>query len=159
LDSSLNPQADSLCVGLSWTLLWRYLIYGTITIAIYYGTRKFAPYVLEPLLKMLGIKAHYMPYGQYKEYLTQAIKHYSFNPSLTNGKHNGHVEGENSKVSQSTQNGHNGHDENQVKNGYTPKNPAHHIHWVRLCTKLIQYCVLGLVVSVIVPRLAIYSGI
>jgi len=131
------------CIS-SWnsSLLVRYLIGAPMSIAIYISSKKILPHVIEPIMKALKIKAHYIPYSEFTTYLTQEIKSHS--PKL---QENGVVAVEGQEgLNGSHTNGHVG-----SNNGKTQLNPEYLLSWVRVYTKCFVYIILTYTITVFVP--------
>jgi hypothetical protein len=67
---------DSMCIGVSWNLLFRWVIGLTMLISVYFGCSKILPLIFAPLLKVLGVTANNLGYKQFKIYIVQSIEYY-----------------------------------------------------------------------------------
>jgi len=112
--------------GWNKPLLTRYLVGAPISIGCYFLIRRLLPYILEPIFRLLRIRAHYIPYSDYAKYISSCIKH-----EIPNGEisHHGEVE----------------------TNGKHYQNPELLLAWVRIYTKFFLYLVFTYTVAVGVP--------
>jgi len=124
----------------SWdfSLFIRYLFGFPISVASYFAIKKTLPHIIEPIMKSLKIKAHYISYSDYAKYLAQEIK---CSAKLEDSPGVDVVTGAAASVEET----------NGKVNG---KNPEYLLAWVRIYTKLILYVGLTFTVSVIVPLVA-----
>jgi len=124
------PVAKQCIATWNLDLFLRYLIGIPATIASYILIRKSLPIFLEPIFKLLRVRAHYIPYSDFAKYVTSGIKHYS---EYTNGAQSekNHTDCSNGKYS----------------------NPDYLLAWVRIYTKFFLYVALTYTVAVLVPIL------
>jgi hypothetical protein len=112
--------------GWNRPLLTRYLVGAPISIGCYFLIRRLLPYILEPIFRLLRIRAHYIPYSDYAKYISSCIKH-----EIPNGEISHHGEEE--------------------TNGKHYQNPELLLAWVRIYTKFFLYMILTYTVAVVVP--------
>jgi len=120
-------SVELMCIStLNYELLFRFMIGTPFTIFSYILTKKLLPYFIEYFLKLLRIKAHYIPYTEFSKYVSIAIKY--------------HTESNINKEKDDNNNG-------------KIQNPEYLLAWTRIYTKFILYVVLTFNVSVVVPVL------
>jgi len=120
------PNTTQQCIT-TWNLdlFLRYIIGVPTTITSYILIRRLLPYIIEPIFRLLRIRAHYIPYSEFAKYLTNAIK----------------LQSEIIPQREQEENG---------SNGKIP-NPELLIAWVRIYTKFFLYIALTYSVAVFVP--------
>jgi len=119
--------------GWNKMLVLRYLVGTPISVGCYILVRRLLPYILEPIFRLLRVRAHYIPYSDYARYITSCIKQFS-ETEIPNGVIPHHGEEEtNGKI----------HHQNQ--------NPELLLAWVRIYTKFFLYLVLTYTVTAGIP--------
>jgi len=114
----------------NFDLILRYLIGVPISVLSYILIKKLLPYIIEPIFRLLGIRAHYIPYSEFARYVTNAIKQHSDNHTIINGEM---------------------YKEDTITTNGKGANPDLLLAWVRIYTKFFLYLALTYIVAVIVP--------
>jgi hypothetical protein len=121
------PVAKQCIANWNLDLFLRYFFGLPVAIASYILMKKFLPIIIEPIFKLLRIRAHYIPYAEFAKYVSSGIRHYS--------------ETQTEKI----------HTDFHT-NGKYP-NPDYQLAWVRIYTKFFLYVALTYTVAVLVPIL------
>jgi len=133
------PVQEQCIPSWNFSLLIRYVIGTPVSIAAYISIKKMLPFIIEPIMKSLKIKAHYNSHSEYSKYLSQEIKF------ITKPQDVAAIGGDVATAAAGEE-----HEANGNTSGKT-QNPEYLIAWVRIYTKLLLYAGLTYVIAVFVP--------